>query len=101
MGSSAKTFATPVQRPMYIAANTAEAQLNCGTSSSGASAIAIATGTSYLGHKSPWELQNMIQPNSHSMWASKWLATVALSASSLMLSACKMVVAVQCKYVPT
>ena len=67
MGSSAETFVTPVQRPLYVTANMVEAQLNYGMSSSGASAIAIATGTSYLGHESPWELQNMIQPNSHSM----------------------------------
>ena len=67
MGPSTETFVTPVQRPLYVAANTTEAQLNWRTSSSGASAIALTIGTSYLGHESPWELQNMIQPNNHSM----------------------------------
>ena len=53
MGSSDGTFVTPVQRPLYVAANMAEPQLNYGTSLSGASAIALAKGTSCLGHESP------------------------------------------------
>ena len=66
MGSSAETFVMPVQRALYVTANTTEDQLNYGMSSSGASAIDLAKGTSYLGHESPSELQNMTQPNSHS-----------------------------------
>ena len=67
MGCKEATFKQPVQRPLYVAANTALPQLYCGTSSNAASAIPLAYGMRCFGTEFPCDEQNITHPNNHSM----------------------------------